>query len=295
MPVFFAFSDESGKYKKERSEKFITKNPYYCRATVIVEADEWTRLQEDFALLKKDLLHMDSGQDIKWSYIWSLYKHFQKGEKIPSNKPYFPLRGHSLDTLVEFIRQTLQLLSACENSRLLFTVTFNQRKRTNPVETEEIIQQHLKYALDKAENEMRKIKRSLCIFFFSPEEPRVEKYLKKAFLRIAGKNFSRQYPHLKDSLNFELSSQSFGGQLADYCAGVFNGCLRLFPQSIDLFRHELWPKIIKDKNQVLGQGIKEIPANAKNRTYLQNVLEEIFATEMKDYRVSLEERLHGKK
>lgn len=295
MPIFFAFSDESGKYKKERSEKFISKNPYYCRATVIMEAGEWTRLQEDFALLKKDLLSIDSGQDIKWSYIWSLYKHSQKGEKIPSNKPYFSLRLHSLDTLIEFIRQTLQLLSACENCRLLFTVTFNQRKRTNPVETEEIIQQHLKHALDKVENEMRKIERSICIFFFSPEEPQVEKYLKKAFFKIAGKNFSRRYPHLKDSINFELSSQSFGGQLADYCAGVFNGCLRLYPQSIDLFRHELWPKIIKGKNQVLGQGIKEIPANTQNRTYLRDVLEKIFATEMKDYRVSLEQRLHGKK
>jgi len=26
MPVFFAFSDESGKYKKERSNKLISKN-----------------------------------------------------------------------------------------------------------------------------------------------------------------------------------------------------------------------------------------------------------------------------
>ena len=295
MPVFFAFSDESGKYKEERTEKFISKNPYYCRATVIMDAGEWTRLQEDFVLLKKDLLGMDLRQDIKWSYIWSLYKHFQKGERIPSTKPYFSLRSHSLDTLVEFIRRTLQLLSVCKTSRILFTVTFNQKERTKPVKIEEIIKQHLKNTLDKTESEMKKIKESLCIFFFSPEEPRVEKYLKRAFLKISGQNFSRQYPHLKDSLNFELSSQSFGSQLADYCAGVFNGCLRLYPQSIDLFRHQLWPKIIKDNNQVLGQGIKEIPANAKNRIYLQNVLEEIFATKKKNYRVSLEQRLHGKK
>ena len=293
MSVFFAFSDESGKYKEERTDKFVSKNPYYCRATVIMDAEEWTRLLEDFGLLKKDLLNVNLQQDIKWSYIWSLYRHFQKGERISSKKPYFCLRNHSLDTLIDFIRQTLQLLSSCKTSRILFTVTFNQKERTKPVKTEEIIRQHLKYALDKAESEMKKIKRSLCIFFFSPEEPRLEKYLKRTFLKVAGRNFNRKYPHLKDSLNFELSSHSFGGQLADYCAGVFNGCLRLYPQSIDLFRHQLWPKIIKDNNQMLGQGIKEIPTNAKNRAYLQNLLEQIFATKKKDYQVR--ERLHEKK
>ena len=45
-----------------------------------------------------------------------------------------------------------------------------------------------------------------------------------------------------------ITCQSFGGQEADYCAGVLNGCLRLYPQSIDLFRHQIWPKILKEKN-----------------------------------------------
>jgi hypothetical protein len=193
--------------------------------------------------------------------------------------------------LVEFIRRTLKLLSECKTSRILFTVTFNQRDRTRPVETEEVVKQHVIHALDRVENEMKKIKESLCIFCFSPEEPRVERYLKKAFLKIGGKDFSLRYPHLKDSLNFELTSQSLGSQLADYCAGVFNGCLRLFPQSIDLFRHQIWPKIIRDRNQVLGRGITEIPQSARNRAYLQDILEKIFAAKEKDYRISPEERL----
>lgn len=295
MPVFFAFSDESGKYKKERSDKFISKNPFYCRASVLLETGEWVGLRKEFTLLKKGMLNVSTEQDIKWSYIWSLYKHLQKGERISARKPYFPLRSHSLDTLIEFIRHTLKLLSECRTSRILFTVTFNQRERTSPVETEEVVRQHMTRALEWVENEMKKIKESLCVFFFSPEEPRVERYLKKAFLKIANKDFTLRYPHLKDSLNFELTSQSLGSQLADYCAGVFNGCLRLYPQSIDLFRHQVWPKISRDNNQVLGHGITEIPKNARNRAHLGEILEKIFAAKEKDYLVSLEERFHSKK
>ena len=294
MPVFFAFSDESGKYKKERTEKFISKNPFYCRATVLMETGEWKRLRNEFCRLKKELLDIDSSREVKWSYIWSLYRHFQKRETIPSHKPYFFLRQHCLDALVEFIRRILQNLSECKSCRIFLTVTFNEKERTEPVASEEIVKQHLRKSLDTVEKEMKNIKDSLCILFFNPEEPRMEKQLRKAFMEIADKDFPRKYPHLKDSLNFELSSQSFGGQVADYCAGVFNGCLRFYPQSIDLFRHQIWPKIIKRKKKVFGYGITEIPRNPRNRTYLKEMLEKIFEAREKDYRVSLEERLRSK-
>ena len=55
MPVFFAFSDESGKYKKERTDKFILKNPYYCRSVVLLEAGDWIKLKDEFYL---SLIHI---------------------------------------------------------------------------------------------------------------------------------------------------------------------------------------------------------------------------------------------
>lgn len=294
MPLFFAFSDESGKYKKERSEKFISKNPYYCRATVLLEAGEWRRLRENFDRLKKDMLGIDRRIEVKWSYIWSLYKHFQKGERVPAHKPYFSLRHHSLDTLVEFIRHVLQDLAECPSSRISLTVTFNEQERTKAVESAEIVALHLRHSLDTVEKEMKNLGGSLCVLFFNPEEPRMEKQLRKAFMEISGRDFPRQYPHLKDSYNFELSPQSFGSHLADFCAGVFNGCLRLYPQSIDLFRHQIWPIIMNKKNRVLGYGISEIPKNQKNRAFLKKTLKRIFDARDRDYRVSLEERLRSK-
>lgn len=295
MPVYFAFSDESGKYKKERTDKFISKNPYYCRSVVLVEADEWIKLRKEFSLLKKRLLEVGIHQEVKWSYIWSLYKHFQKKEKIPQKKPYYPLRHHSLDTLVDFIRKALRLLQKSETCRIFLTLTFNEKQKTQPIDLKTIIRQHLKHALDLAEKETAKIPQSVCVFFLSPEETRLERLLKGVFTEIYGGVPSLKYSHIKDSLNFEVSPHSFGSQMADYCAGVFSGCCRLYPQSIDLFRHQIWPKILKEKNKVLGHGITEIPKNPKNRDYLEGILEKIFAAQDKDYRISLEQRLKSKK
>ena len=291
MPVFFAFSDESGKYKKERTDKFISKNPFYCRSAVLLEAHDWMRLREEFYLLKKDLLNIDQQQEIKWSHVWSLYKHRQKGEKVPDEKPYFPLRNHSLDLLIEFVRRILQLLKECGSCHIILTLTFNERQKTKPLEIKNVIKLHLRHPLEIAEQEMRKIPDSVCVFFLNPEEPRLERNLKEAFSEIHRKGFSQKYLHIKDSLSFEASSQSFGSQLADYCAGVFNGCCRLYPQSMDLFRHQLWTKIIKKKDEVLGYGIKEIPDNSKNRAYLEGILKKTFAAMPKDFQISLEERL----
>jgi hypothetical protein len=291
MPVYFGFSDESGKYKRERSDKFISKNPFYCRSAVILEAHDWMKLREKFYLLKKNFLKIGRHQPVKWSYIWSLYKHLQKGERIPPNKPYFPLRHHPLDKLVDFIRRVLRLLCECQSCRIILTLTFNDRKKTEPLEMKEIAKLHLSHIFNVSEKEMRKTPESVCVFFMSREEPALERIIKEAFFEIHQESSPRKYLRIKNSLNFEYFPQSFGGQAADYCAGVFNGCLRLYPQSIDLFRHQVWPRIAQEKNRVLGHGITELPKKAKNRAYLKNILDKVKAAEEREYRISLEERL----
>jgi hypothetical protein len=291
MPVFFAFSDESGKYKKDRTDKFISKNPFYCRSVVLLEAGDWIKLKDKFHYLKKKLLGIGHEQEVKWSYIWSLFKHSQKKESVPKNKPYFYLRHHSLDLLVDFIRKVLQLLSECKSCQIMFTLTFNDREKTMPLEMKKIAKCHIGHVWDLAEKEMKKIPESVCVFFLNREEPALEKCLKEVFFEIYRESSPEKYSRLKDSLNFEYFPQSFGGQLADYCAGVFNGCCRLYPQSIDLFRNQVWVKILREQNEALGYGITEIPKNSKNRAYLKGILEKIFSTEEKDYLLSLDKKL----
>jgi hypothetical protein len=291
MSVFFAFSDESGKYKKERTDKFISKNPFYCRSAVFLEAEDWLALKDEFNSLKKSMLRTSPQQEVKWSYIWSLFKHFQKKEDIPKNKPYFSLRNHPLDRLVEFIRHTLQLLNECPSCRVILTLTFNERKKTRPVEIKEILKLHMSHILSVIEEEMNTIPESICVVFLNREEPALERRLKEALTEIYQKDRQSRFPHIKDSLDFEYFTQSFGSQLADYYAGVFNGCCRLYPQSIDLFRHQVWPKIAKKKDEVLGNGITEIPEDGKNRAFLKGILDKVFEAQEKDYRVSLESKL----
>ncbi len=291
MSVFFAFSDESGKYKKERTDKFISKNPFYCRSAVFLEAQDWIRLKDEFNSLKKRMLQINPEQEVKWSYIWSLFKHFQKKEEVPQKKPYFSLRHHSLDGLVEFIRRTLQFLNECPSCRVILTLTFNERQKTRPVEMKEILKLHLSHILNVIEEEMNEIPESVCVLFLNREEPAVERRLKEALTEIYRKDRQSRFPHIKDSLDFEYFTRSFGSQLADYYAGVFNGCCRLYPQSIDLFRHQVWPKIVKKKYETLGCGITEIPEDTQNRTSLKGILDRVFETQEKDYRISLESKL----
>jgi hypothetical protein len=291
MSVFFAFSDESGKYKKERTDKFISKNPFYCRSAVLLDAQDWIRLKDEFNRLKKRMLQTDPQQQVKWSYIWSLFKHFQKKEAIPEKKPYFFLRHHSLDKLVDFIRRTLQLLNECPSCRVILTLTFNQREKTKPLEIQEILKLHMRHILHTIDEEMKKSSQSVCVVFLNREEPALEKRLKEALSEIYSESHRRKFPHIKQSLNFEYFTPSFGSQLADYYAGVFNGCCRLYPQSIDLFRHQVWPKIITRNDRVLGRGISEIPKDTKNRAVLKGILEAVFKSQEKDYRISLDSKL----
>jgi len=294
MAVFFVFSDESGKYRRERDEKFIAKNPFYCRSAVFLEAHDWMRLRDKFYRLKKEFLNIDLSQKVKWSYVWSLFKHRQKGEKIGKDLPYFFLRHHSLDKLIEFVRRTLCLLHECESSRILLTLTFNDRERTKPMETKEILKMHLGHTLEMAEKEMKKRGSSLSVFFFNPEETLLERHFQEAFRQILGKKAFTSGSHVKESLTFEYFPQSFGSQIADYCAGVFYGSLRFFPQSVGLFQGEIWPKIVKEKGEALGSGITEIPKNQKNRRYLEEVLKKILEAKLDPGLMSLEARLKAK-
>ena len=77
MSVFFVFSDEAGQYQRDINDKFLRAHPYYCRAAITLDSIDWIRLKPKFYELKKDLLNLEIQQEIKWSYIWSLYKHHQ--------------------------------------------------------------------------------------------------------------------------------------------------------------------------------------------------------------------------
>lgn len=67
MSIYFAFSDESGGYEKNRNEKYIKSNPYYNRATFLILASDWKKLNTKFRKIKEKF-HLPLEKEIKWSY-----------------------------------------------------------------------------------------------------------------------------------------------------------------------------------------------------------------------------------
>jgi len=274
MSVFFVFSDEAGKYQKERKDKFLQANPYYCRAVVLLDYIDWKRLRQEFYELKKNMLNLEVKQEIKWSYIWSLYKYMKDNKEIPQNKSYYFLKNYDPEDLLKFVKESLILLNICNSSQIIYTITINDRTRTRKIDEKKIIRMHLQDIMQRAEMQIQAIPESLGILFFDPINSKTNKYLQEAYYSIYQKgDFIKNYSHIKDSIAFELSHHSVGIQLADYCAGILNGCLKNHENSIELFQNQIWDKIRRHYEDVWGYGILEIPKNSENREYLKNVIE----------------------
>jgi len=268
MSVFFVFSDEAGQYQRKRTDRFLRAHPYYCRATIIIDAADWIRLRPEFYKLKKDLLNLEVQQEIKWSYIWSLYKHRKNKEKISKKKPYYFLRNHNPDDLLEFVKEALNLLKTCDSCHIIYTVTINDRAKTPRILQQNIIRMHLQDIMQRVEMQIQTIPNSIGILFFDPVNSKTDKYIREAYQTIYQQgDFIKDYSHIKDSIAFELSHHSFGVQLADYCAGILDGCLKNYEKSIELFKNQIWDKIRSHNGDVWGYGILEIPKREENREY----------------------------
>ena len=88
--------------------------------------------------------------------------------------------------------------------------------------------------------------------------------------------FIEKYKHIKDSCSFELSHHSFGIQIADYAAGIFNGSLRGFNTSLELFNRYLSGLIRRsEEGKVFGYGIREVPKDAAVRSMLESKLPQL--------------------
>ncbi|QAV33773.1 Protein of unknown function [Fervidobacterium changbaicum] len=111
MATFFVFSDESGSYKEIRGDKFVKKTPFYVRASLIMDSNDWLQLKDEFYKLKESY-QIPIGIEIKWSDMWILKKHQEKGEPLKS-KNLLSLEDIPVDHLLKFVIESLSLLSKC--------------------------------------------------------------------------------------------------------------------------------------------------------------------------------------
>ena len=110
MCIYFAFSDENGEYKKDMHEKFIKSSPYYVRATFLMLASDWKKLNVRFREIKQRF-ELPLEEEIKWSYLWQLKKCQRDGRNIQENKPFYFLKDRDYNNVIDFVDSSLELLS----------------------------------------------------------------------------------------------------------------------------------------------------------------------------------------
>ena len=280
MGIYFAFSDESGAYKKEKGKKFLKKHPYFIRATYIIKGTEWKLLSQTYRNLKEKY-RIPLNKELKWSYIWSLRSYQKNNKSIPTDKPFYFLKDIDYHELINFVEETLYLLNHhLSYAKIIITVTFNNSDLN--FSDVEIYKMHLQDLMQRIEMELQSSEENLAVLFLDPISEEKDKLLREAYHSLYMEDdFIKRYSHIKDSLNFENSHQSVGIQLADYIAGCFSGFLKDFERSIKLFCETVAPLLrINPRNRdPFGYGIVEVP---KNRS-IRNILQKKYERCMKKY------------
>ena len=272
MPVFFVFSDEAGSYRQNRSEKFLKAHPFYVRASLIISADDWIRLNSKYLKIKGEYA-IPKDKEFKWSFIWSLKKSKTDGTLTKKDEYYF-LKNYTEEDLIAFVIDCLKILTECSFCKLIFTITFNSLvPRINEAD---LYKMHLQDTMQRIEMEIQNKSDNLAIIFLDPVGLRNDSNLRQSYheIYIHG-DFIQEYKHIKDSLSFELSHHSVGIQIVDFCAGIFNSALKGFPVAKDIFKNYIWGFIRKDKSEnAYGYGIVEVPKNNILRDKIKRKLDQ---------------------
>lgn len=274
MAIYFASSDESGSFRKKMSKSYIRSHPYYVRATVITLASDWKKLRSELNSLRQQF-RIPNNVEVKWSHIWSIWKHNKNQEKIPSKKPYCILGNIcSYEDLLDFANKVFGFLANLDFVKIIISVSDNSL----PINIPEVwhLERHLQEHMQRIEMELQASQDNLAVLFFDPISKEKDKALRNAYFQIfQSGDFIQKYSHIKDSLNMEYSHHSAGIQLADFIAGCFAGMLRGFRKSAELFHGNVKPYLRKSPSgQVLGYGIREVPRDDTFRLFLRGKLEE---------------------
>lgn len=271
MPIFFAFSDESGGYRTDRTERYLEKHPYYVRATYVIEAEEWKKLNNDFLLLK-DRYNLPRDKEVKWSYIWSLRSHQQYKKVVPASKPYHFLSEIDYFTLLEFVDNALSLLNRL--TKKFAIITFTDNRHVDRISELNIFKMHLQEVMQRIEMEVQAWdENNLCVLFVDPISQQKDAYFKDVYHELfAHGDFIKDYAHIKDSLVVENSHQSVGIQLADFVAGSFYGLLKGYEQSKLIFNNNIRNKLRNKDGSVWGYGLREVPKNSDVRECFMKIV-----------------------
>ena len=258
--VILLFTDECGSYQKDRSSSFIVAHPFYVRANLIINLDDYLVLEKDCYNCKK-MVGIDVRSEIKWSH----YGNSIKKRNIP-----FPPEITSAE-LEHFYKESIKSLIKLKSAKVFFTITYNpQVKRIDEVK---LIKMHLQNAFQRVQKEAELI--PATAFVIADDLNTKNKPLKKAMFDLtADGDLYTKYECVNKGLFIDYSDQCCGLQLADICAGVFTAYLKYtisdekerhkYRFAHDMFEQYLYSLIRTDNSRsewdkVYGFGIRNVP------------------------------------
>jgi hypothetical protein len=270
--AFFVFGDEVGEYKeeRERGRNFLSKNPFYIRSAYLISISDWKSLAGKERQSRLDRKLPENGE-IKWAYLWSLYRHLKNKEEVPQDKPYSFLANYDIETLKEYVSDVVSALNSFDSVKIIFTITMNQKVTTG--KESDIIKWHIQDIMQRVEMEIQSSD-SLAVFFFDESNEKTNKHIRNCYREIYKTgDFIKQYSHIKDSLAFEISHHSVGLQVADYLCGCLHGALKKFAFSSEVFHKYIKSKLRADASgKFLGFGIREVPRDLAVRKWIDDQL-----------------------
>jgi len=274
--TYFCFSDESGDFYTDMSDKSIKRHPYYIRSSLIINSQEWSILNSEMLKLK-ELYSFKSTDEIKWSYLHSIKIAETNGAKN-SKKNKFDFFDCSFKKCLEFVEESLDLLNKLEYKTIVLSFTDNITYRK--WRAENILKQHLRAHMQRVEMGIQGKDDHLAVLFCDPICEDKNKMLQDEYYYFYNKDrFINKYKPIKDSLNFENSHQSVGIQLADLIAGSFNSFLKSdnnnYNDGKNIFKKYVFPHLREINGQIIGMGIVDIPKNEGYRKCIQEKLEEL--------------------
>lgn len=270
MSIFFAFSDESGDYGVRPEQKFISRNPYYVRATFVMRASEWKTLNQFFRN-KKTEYDLPVDKEIKWSWIWQLYLYQRNNQTVSPDKSFYFLSRVHYQVLLDFVDSILSFLPQLTYHRIILTVTCNHS--CPRINESDFYKMHMQELMQRVEMELQNEEENLCILFIDPVSPEKNRLFRDIYFELyKNGDFIDRYSHIKDSLNLEYSHHSVGIQVSDYIAGCLLGSLRGYTRSKEIFDGAIKPSLRKRDREIMGFGIREVPRNDCVRNNIAGIL-----------------------
>jgi len=263
--IYFCFSDECGDYKPQMPQEQIAGHPFYIRTTLLINANEWKSLNNNFRELKNKY-SIPLSKELKWAHLWKLRNFQINNQVIPNRYDIKYLENFDYQTLIKFIEEVLSLINGLNEKKIIVTYTKNAADLL--FNEKSILAFHLQEHMQRIEMELEGDDGNLGVLFFDPVSNAKNKLFREVYYDLfQNGDYIKRYKSIKDSLNIENSHHSVGIQIADYISGSFSSVLKASDKNyyqigVKLFYDYVYPNLRRDRNgEIQGYGIREVPSS----------------------------------